>query len=75
MSNTFEIELKKCLTGSKCLKVRVEADSAEEAEDKARVNEMEGQSIEADRDVHEEVDSVRAVGDPEEVKDAAKEAA
>jgi hypothetical protein len=33
---------------------------------------MKGQSIEADWDVHEAVDSVRAVGDPEEVKDAAK---
>ncbi len=39
------------------------------------VSEMKGQSIEADWDVHEEVDSVRAVGDPEEVKDAAQEAA
>ena len=39
------------------------------------VNEMKGQSSEADWDVHEAVDSVRAVGDPEEVKRAAKEAA
>ena len=35
---------------------------------------MKGQSGEADWDVREKVDSVRAVGDPEEVKDAAKEA-
>jgi hypothetical protein len=48
MSKTFEVELKKCLTGSKCLTVRVEADSAEEAKDKALVNEMKGQSSEAD---------------------------
>ena len=39
---------------------------------KALKNEASGQYIEADWDVHEEVDSVRAVGDPEEVKDAAK---
>jgi hypothetical protein len=39
------------------------------------VNEMKGQSSEADRDVRVAVDSVRAVGNPEEVRDAAQEAA
>jgi hypothetical protein len=36
---------------------------------------MKGQSSEADWDVHEVVDSVRAGGNPEEAKDAAQEAA
>ena len=36
-------------------------------------NEMKGQSSEADRDVHAVSDSVRAVGDPREVKDAPQE--
>lgn len=71
MSNTFEVELKKCLTGSKCLTVRVEADSADDPEDNVLANEMKGQSSEADWDVHEVVDSVRAAGCPEEVTDAA----